>query len=155
MRYGIEMKPITEQELRKLHELSKLDLLQYQREGLWNHVTFNTLRAVLMYQLNIAQSPKAVRKIVKHKEYKDVIDNLIDVVEELPEHEHLTKVKNMYLPIINEYYDLRDAKTEMPDEVYQVIVKSIELLMNDLDAHTQKQVDKLNKLLDEIKNAEQ
>ena len=148
------MDAITEKELRKLHELSKIDLIQYQREGLWNHVTFNTLRAVLMYQLNVERSPKAVRKIVKYKEYKAVIENLIDIVEDLPEHEHLTKVKNMYLPIINEYYDLRDAKTEMPDEVYQVIMKSIELLMEDLDTHTQKQVDKLTKLLDEIKKAE-
>ena len=155
MRYGIKMEVITEQELKKLSALAKLNLMQYQREGLWNHVTFNAVRAILMYQLNVEQSADAVRKIVKHKEYKDVIDNLIKVVEDLPEHEHLTKVKNMYLPIINEYYDLRDAKTEMPDEVYQVIMKSIELLMVDLDAHTQKQVDKLTKLLDEIKKAEQ
>lgn len=148
------MEAITEQELRKLHILSKIDLQQYRREGLWNHVTFNTVRAVLIYQLNVERSADAIRKIVKYKEYKAVIENLIEVVEGLPEHEHLTKVKNMYLPIINEYYDLRDTKTEMPDEVYQIIMKSIELLMADLDAHTQKQIDKLTKLLDEIKKAE-
>lgn len=108
----------------------------------------------MIYQLNVERSADAIRKIVKYKEYKAVIENLIEVVEGLPEHEHLTKVKNMYLPIINEYYDLRDTKTEMPDEVYQIIMKSIELLMADLDAHTQKQIDKLTKLLDEIKKAE-
>ena len=148
------MEAITEQELRKLHVLSKIDLQQYRREGLWNHVTFNAVRAVLIYQLNVERSADAIRKIVKYKEYKAVIENLIEVVEGLPEHEHLTKVKNMYLPIINEYYDLRDTKTEMSDEVYQIIMKSIELLMADLDAHTQKQIDKLTKLLDEIKKAE-
>lgn len=150
------MEAITEQELRKLHELSKINLLQYQREGLWNHVSFNAVRAVLMYHLNdVERSAEVVRKIIKHKEYKDVIKNLIKVVEDLPEHEHLTKVKNMYLPIIDEYYDLRDSQTEMPDEVYQVIMKSIDLLMTDLDTHTQKQIDKLTELLDEIKKAEQ
>lgn len=148
------MKAITEPELKKLHELSKIDLMQYQREGLWNHVTFNTVRAVLMYQLNVERSPKAVRDIIKYKNYDAVIKHLIDIVNGLSEHEHLTKVKNMYLPIINEYYSIKDAKTEMPDEVYQVIIKSIEVLMADIDTHTQKQIDKLTNLLDEIKKAE-
>ena len=151
MRYGINMEPITQLQLKKLSNLSNIDLFQYQAEPLWKNVTYNTVRAVLMYKKYINElQPILSKRIIEKKLYKNVIYFLIGRVELLSEHENLTKVKNMYKPIIDEYYSIQDDTLEMPDEVYQIIIKSIDLLLEDIDRDTQRRVDRLTSLLEKI-----
>ena len=149
--YGINMEPITQLQLKKLSNLSNIDLFQYQAEPLWKNVTYNTVRAVLMYYKYIHEpKPLYIKDRIQKKSYKNTIYYLIGRVELLSEHENLTKVKNMYKPIIDEYYSIQDDTLEMPDEVYQIIVKSIDLLLEDIDRDTQRRVDRLTSLLEKI-----
>lgn len=87
--------------------------------------------------------PLYIKDKIQRKSYKNTIYYLIGHVELLSEHENLTKVKNMYKPIIDEYYSIQDDTLEMPDEVYQIIIKSIDLLLEDIDRDTQRRVDRL------------
>ena len=155
MRYGINMEPITQLQLKKLSNLSNIDLFQYQAEPLWKNVTYNTVRAVLMYYKYIHEpKPLYIKDRIQKKSYKNTIYYLIGRVELLSEHENLTKVKNMYKPIIDEYYSIQDDTLEMPDEVYQIIIKSIDLLLEDIDRDTQRRVDRLTSLLEKIEGNE-
>lgn len=91
------MEPITQLQLKKLSNLSNIDLFQYQAEPLWKNVTYNTVRAVLMYKKYINElQPILSKRIIEKKLYKNVIYFLIGRVELLSEHENGTKVKNMY-----------------------------------------------------------
>ena len=145
------MEPITQLQLKKLSKLSNIDIFQYQAEPLWKNVTYNTVRAVLMYHKYIhEQKPLYIKDLIQKKSYKNTIYYLIGRVELLSEHENLTKVKNMYKPIIDEYYSIQDDTLEMPDEVYQIIIKSIDLLLEDIDRDTQRRVDRLTILLEKI-----
>lgn len=104
-----------------------------------------------MYKKYINELQPILSKcIIEKKLYKNVIYFLIGRVELLSEHENLTKVKNMYKPIIDEYYSIQDDTLEMPDEVYQIIIKSIDLLLEDIDRDTQRRVDRLTALLEKI-----
>ena len=153
--YGINMEPITQLQLKKLSNLSNIDLFQYQAEPLWKNVTYNTVRAVLMYHKYIHEpKPLYIKDKIQKKSYKNTIYYLIGRVELLSEHENLTKVKNMYKPIIDEYYSIQDDTLEMPDEVYQIIIKSIDLLLEDIDRDTQRRVDRLTSLLEKIEAGE-
>ena len=145
------MEPITQLQLKKLSNLSNIDLFQYQAEPLWKNVTYNTVRAVLMYYKYIHEpKPLYIKDRIQKKSYKNTIYYLIGRVELLSEHENLTKVKNMYKPIIDEYYSIQDDTLEMPDELYQIIIKSIDLLLEDIDRDTQRRVDRLTSLLEKI-----
>lgn len=149
------MEPITQLQLKKLSNLSNIDLFQYQAEPVWKNVTYNTVRAVLMYHKYIhEQKPLYIKDRIQKKSYKNTIYYLIGRVELLSEHENLTKVKNMYKPIIDEYYSIQDDTLEMPDEVYQIIIKSIDLLLEDIDRDTQRRVDRLTSLLEKIEGDE-
>lgn len=149
------MEPITQLQLKKLSNLSNIDLFQYQAEPVWKNVTYNTVRAVLMYHKYIHElKPLYIKEIIQKKSYKNTIYYLIGRVELLSEHENLTKVKNMYKPIIDEYYSIQDDTLEMPDEVYQIIIKSIDLLLEDIDRDTQRRVDRLTTLLEKIEGDE-
>jgi hypothetical protein len=153
--YGINMEPITQLQLKKLSNLSNIDLFQYQAEPLWKNVTYNTVRAVLMYYKYIHEpKPLYIKDRIQKKSYKNTIYYLIGRVELLSEHENLTKVKNMYKPIIDEYYSIQDDTLEMPDELYQIIIKSIDLLLEDIDRDTQRRVDRLTSLLEKIEGDE-
>ena len=153
--YGINMEPITQLQLKKLSNLSNIDLFQYQAEPLWKNVTYNTVRAVLMYYKYIHEpKPLYIKDRIQKKSYKNTIYYLIGRVELLSEHENLTKVKNMYKPIIDEYYSIQDDTLEMPDELYQIIIKSIDLLLEDIDRYTQRRVDRLTSLLEKIEGDE-
>ena len=155
MIYGINMEPITQLQLKKLSNLSNIDLFQYQAEPLWKNVTYNTVRAVLMYYKYIHEpKPLYIKDRIQKKSYKNTIYYLIGRVELLSEHENLTKVKNMYKPIIDEYYSIQDDTLEMPDELYQIIIKSIDLLLEDIDRDTQRRVDRLTSLLEKIEGDE-
>ena len=155
MMYGINMEPITQLQLKKLSNLSNIDLFQYQAEPLWKNVTYNTVRAVLMYYKYIHEpKPLYIKDRIQKKSYKNTIYYLIGRVELLSEHENLTKVKNMYKPIIDEYYSIQDDTLEMPDELYQIIIKSIDLLLEDIDRDTQRRVDRLTSLLEKIEGDE-
>lgn len=108
-----------------------------------------------MYKKYINElQPILSKRIIEKKLYKNVIYFLIGRVELLSEHENLTKVKNMYKPIIDEYYSIQDDTLEMPDEVYQIIIKSIDLLLEDIDRDTQRRVDRLTSLLEKIEGNE-
>ena len=98
--------------------------------------------------------PLYIKDRIQKKSYKNTIYYLIGRVELLSEHENLTKVKNMYKPIIDEYYSSQDDTLEMPDELYQIIIKSIDLLLEDIDRDTQRRVDRLTSLLEKIEGAE-
>jgi len=149
------MEPITQLQLKKLSNLSNIDLFQYQAEPLWKNVTYNTVRAVLMYYKYIHEpKPLYIKDRIQKKSYKNTIYYLIGRVELLSEHENLTKVKNMYKPIIDEYYSIQDDTLEMPDELYQIIIKSIDLLLEDIDRDTQRRVDRLTSLLEKIEGDE-
>lgn len=149
--YGINMEPITQLQLKKLSKLSNIDIFQYQAEPLWKNVTYNTVRAVLMYYKYIHEpKPLYIKDRIQKKSYKNTIYYLIGRVELLSEHENLTKVKNIYKPIIDEYYSIQDDTLEMPDEVYQIIIKSIDLLLEDIDRDIQRRVDRLTSLLEKI-----
>lgn len=149
------MEPITQLQLKKLSKLSNIDLFQYQAEPLWKNVTYNTVRAVLMYYKYIHEpKPLYIKDRIQKKSYKNTIYYLIGRVELLSEHENLTKVKNMYKPIIDEYYSIQDDTLEMPDELYQIIIKSIDLLLEDIDRDTQRRVDRLTSLLEKIEGDE-
>jgi len=149
------MEPITQLQLKKLSNLSNIDLFQYQAEPLWKNVTYNTVRAVLMYYKYIHEpKPLYIKDRIQKKSYKNTIYYLIGRVELLSEHENLTKVKNMYKPIIDEYYSIQDDTLEMPDELYQIIIKSIDLLLEDIDRYTQRRVDRLTSLLEKIEGDE-
>ena len=149
------MEPITQLQLKKLSNLSNIDLFQYQAEPLWKNVTYNTVRAVLMYYKYIHKpKPLYIKDRIQKKSYKNTIYYLIGRVELLSEHENLTKVKNMYKPIIDEYYSIQDDTLEMPDELYQIIIKSIDLLLEDIDRDTQRRVDRLTSLLEKIEGDE-
>lgn len=149
------MEPITQLQLKKLSNLSNIDLFQYQAEPLWKTVTYNTVRAVLMYYKYIHEpKPLYIKDRIQKKSYKNTIYYLIGRVELLSEHENLTKVKNMYKPIIDEYYSIQDDTLEMPDELYQIIIKSIDLLLEDIDRDTQRRVDRLTSLLEKIEGDE-
>ena len=153
--YGINMEPITQLQLKKLSNLSNIDLFQYQAEPLWKNVTYNTVRAVLMYYKYIHEpKPLYIKDRIQKKSYKNTIYYLIGRVELLSEHENLTKVKNMYKPIIDEYYSIQDDTLEMPDELYQIIIKSIDLLLEDINRDTQRRVDRLTSLLEKIEGDE-
>lgn len=149
------MEPITQLQLKKLSNLSNIDLFQYQAEPLWKNVTYNTVRAVLMYYKYIHEpKPLYIKDRIQKKSYKNTIYYLIGRVELLSEHENLTKVKNMYKPIIDEYYSIQDDTLEMPDELYQIIIKSIDLLLEDINRDTQRRVDRLTSLLEKIEGDE-
>lgn len=149
------MEPITQLQLKKLSKLSNIDIFQYQAEPLWKNVTYNTVRAVLMYHKYIHEpKPLYIKDRIQKKSYKNTIYYLIGRVELLSEHENLTKVKNMYKPIIDEYYSIQDDTLEMPDELYQIIIKSIDLLLEDIDRDTQRRVDRLTSLLEKIEGDE-
>lgn len=149
------MEPITQLQLKKLSNLSNIDLFQYQAEPLWKNVTYNTVRAVLMYYKYIHEpKPLYIKDRIQKKSYKNTIYYLIGRVELLSEHENLTKVKNMYKPIIDDYYSIQDDTLEMPDELYQIIIKSIDLLLEDIDRDTQRRVDRLTSLLEKIEGDE-
>ena len=98
--------------------------------------------------------PLYIKDRIQKKSYKNTIYYLIGRVELLSEHENLTKVKNMYKPIIDEYYSIQDDTIEMPDELYQIIIKSIDLLLEDIDRDTQRRVDRLTSLLEKIEGDE-